>query len=339
MRSKTVAHFLVKLSLSLFLLTVLADSAVSAAHGAEILPQPRMIKLGKVPDGDDLMETTPIIFEGRLLRLETLRPNTKKNTSTEMALEFVEIESGRRLGRFAYGYGLADALAYNGKVFVFASKFDSKKNQWGNFITVFESTDLQHWDRRIVFETNDSPNEGIFNVSVTRERSDGRWVMVYETNDSRYTPFTMKFAESNDLKTFSKMGVPPFRTDRYTGAPNLVWHEGCYYFFFAERFPAKPNDIFETHVARSKDLIFWEYALRPVLKPRLDELNNNSDISLLDLGGTVLIYYANADQVDFSELKMALFPGGLGLFLQSFFSDRGGVCGCREAAGSSKDNY
>lgn len=278
----------------------------------------KIIKIGKVAGGDNLMETTLIHYKKVLLRLENLRPLTPVKESKELYLEFVEVATGKRLGRFAEGYGLADVIVYNNKAHVFASKFDIAKNMWGNFVTMFVSADLQNWEETIVFRTEDVPNESIFNVGIAK--GPGKyWVMVYETNDHRYTAFTMKFAHSYDLKTFNKSDVPFFRTDKYTGAPALSYDGKHYYFFFAERIPHQPLDIFETRVARSRDFKKWEYGKRPVLTPSDGELNCNSDITFIELNGTTLVYYADADQVETTRLAMAIFSGTQKQFLQSFF--------------------
>ncbi|RKY68572.1 MAG: hypothetical protein DRP97_06130, partial [Candidatus Latescibacterota bacterium] len=48
-----------------------------------------------------------------------------------------------------------------------------------------------------------------------------RFVMAYESKEGKYPPFTIKFAESLDLRAWTKIPGAIYGTDRYTACPAL----------------------------------------------------------------------------------------------------------------------
>ena len=122
------------------------------------------------------------------------------------------------------------------------------------------------------------PQEQLFNSSICRGR-DG-YVMAYESNDPAYPAFTIKFAQSQDLSTWTQLPDATFGTDRYTACPTIRYADGYYYVFYLEH--RTPRWYFETYVTRSADLKTWYRSpLNPVLSPRrIDDGINASDPDL-----------------------------------------------------------
>ena len=142
---------------------------------------------------------------------------------------------------------------------------------------MFWSKDLKDWQQRLAIQQE---SEHLFNSSVCAGR-DG-FVMAYETNDPKYPAFTIKFAESKDLMTWTKVPAAIFGTDRYTACPCIRYTDGYYYMIYIEH--RTPRWFFESFIARSRDLAAWELGnANPVLTPNLDDEGiNASDVDILE---------------------------------------------------------
>jgi hypothetical protein len=269
----------------------------------------------------DLCEVSPFIWRNRLCLLKCIRPATG-GTSQDYYLLLVDIESGQEIGRCGEGHGLASAFIHNGRLYVFASRWEN--SGWRD-VTVFHSADLKHWHSQVVLQ---GENEGVFNTSVCKGR-DG-FVMAYETNDPAYPAFTIKFAQSKDLMHWTKLPQATFGTNRYTACPCIRYVRGYYYVLYLEQ--RSPQWLFETYITRSKDLIHWELsAANPVIRPEgLDEGIDASDPDIVEWHGKTRIYFAVGDQRTWANIKQATWPGRLADFFASWYStpgipDRGSV--------------
>ena len=140
----------------------------------------------------------------------------RPRTASDYFLVLRDAETGQTLSRCAEGYGLASALVQNGRMHIFASRWD--EGSWRD-VTLFTSRDLSKWESKRVIEGDD---EEIFNSSVCAGPDE--FVMAYESNDVAYPPFTIKFAHSNNLKDWTKKG--PMRLLQ-RGEVNLVVHLSC----------------------------------------------------------------------------------------------------------------
>jgi predicted GH43/DUF377 family glycosyl hydrolase len=195
---------------------------------------------------------------------------------------------------------------------VFASRWEEAG--WRD-VTAFRSRDLKQWESKLVVE---GENEGLFNTSVCKGRRG--FVMAYESDDPTYPAFTVKFARSADLWTWTGVPQAVFGIDRYTACPCLRYVNGWYYMLYLER--RTPRWFFETYVARSRDLLRWEQsAANPVLTPDdLDEGINASDPEIVEVDGKTWVYYAVGDQLTWMNLKRAMYPGSLRRFFESRFT-------------------
>ena len=281
-------------------------------------------KLGTVQY--QLVETSPFVYQGRLLILESVRPQTPDNArgglhylrirelhdGTRDAQSAEEFQAGRVLAEFGEGFTFAALFVRDDEVFVYASL--GVKEEESDDIHLFRSADLQTWEQSVALV---GENERLYNCSVC---SDGqRFVMCYETDDAAYPAFTIKFAESRDLVSWTKLPVAEaiYGTDRYTACPTLRWLDGYFYMLYLER---PETWWFETYLTRSADLLHWEESpANPILRPAPDEDVNNSDIDFTEFDGRMVIYYSWGSQRGEEHLAHAVFDGTLADWLRACY--------------------
>lgn len=258
----------------------------------------------------DLCEVSHVHWEGRLCRMECIRPG-QGGTRSDYYLLLRDAETGEEMARFGEGYGLACAFVNDNTFHAFASRWED--NNW-NDVTRFSSRDLRTWESSVVIAQE---KEHLFNSSVCAG-PDG-FVMAYESNDPTYPAFTTKIAVSKDLKNWEKRPDATFGKDRYTACPNILHAAGYYYVLYLER--RAPLWRFETFITRSPDLLHWERsASNPVLAPSgLNEGINTSDPDLIEHEGKTHLYYAAGDQRTWMNIHKADYNGSLANFLESWY--------------------
>ena len=260
------------------------------------------------PDLGELCEASPVVWQKRLALMRCVRPVSGGGKS-DYSLTLEDAETGKPLARFAEGYGLASAFTHRGKFYAFASRFEA--GDW-NDVTMFSSSDLKNWSQSVVIRQE---QEHLFNSSVCRGK-DG-FVMAYESNDRKYSPFTVKFAVSRDLENWTKL-PDVFGADRYTACPCIRYAKGWYYLLYLEH--RTPRWFFETYLARSKDLKHWELSpANPVLTPGLTDGVNASDPDITEFRGKTYLYYSVGDQRTWTKLKRAVYPGSMAEFFARAF--------------------
>ena len=300
--------------------------AVAVAGGAE---KPRVKKLGTVEC--DLVEATPIVFQGRLYRFDYVRTRYKPNKTGKSYFRFVDVATGQPTPAFAVGHNLGSAFVEGDTVYVYGVKGWGTEN-----IYVFWSKDLKTWQSQTALAR---PGWTIYNTSVCKER--GRYLMAFEVGKPPEVVgrgFTNRFAESTDLLSWKLLDEPRvFSKERYTACPAIRYLDGFLYAIYLE---ARPGPTYESHVVRSKDLVHWESSpLNPVLRfspedkqianPKLspeerkriaEAVNlNNSDFDLCEFEGKVIVYYSWGNQRGIEHLAEAVYEGTLESFLRGFF--------------------
>ncbi|MBP7933252.1 MAG: hypothetical protein KA354_01275 [Phycisphaerae bacterium] len=257
----------------------------------------------------ELCEVAPIIWQDRSVLLECLRPAT--GAPEEHALALKDVETGERLAHFAVGYSLASVIVHDRVVHVFAARRGTD-GSW-NDVTHFWSSDLKKWEQNAAIQQE---NEHLFNSSVCRV--DNGFVMAYETDDSRFTPFSIKFARSKNLRDWTKVPEVVFGKDRYAACPCLRLVDGYFYLMYLEH--RTPRWFFETCLARSKDLKDWEMSpTNPLITPEAGEDINTSDPDIVEFQGKTYLYYSIGDQKTWAKAKRAIFPDSMGAFFKSRF--------------------
>jgi hypothetical protein len=262
------------------------------------------------PEFGNLCEVAPVNWQDRLILMKCVRPASGGNRA-DYYLKLEEVETGRELARFAEGYSLASAFVKDGAFYAFASRF--APDGW-NDVTLFQSADLRTWESKVVIAQE---NEQLFNSSVCAGPTG--FVMAYESNDSRFPAFTIKFATSSNLTHWTKVPDIHFGTDRYAACPSLRYVDGWYYLLYLEH--RQPRWFFETYLARSRDLKQWELsAANPILTPGPGDGINASDPDLVEFKGQTQLYYSVGDQRTWSKLKRAIYPAPLRDFFQDAFA-------------------
>ena len=292
-------------------------------------PKPKIQKSGTLDLG--MVETTPVVFQGKLKRFEYVRKDYRGNTTGASYFRFVNVADGRASASFAKDKHLGCAYVEGDEAFVFGVE------AWGGSkISMFRSKDLEHWESRQVLEL---PGWTLFNTSVCK--ADGRYVMAIEVGAPTKVvgvPFTIRFAESKDLKDWKLLPESRvYSKEKYTACPALRYVAGRFYMIYLE---ARPGPRYETHIVRSDDLIHWESSpLNPLLadseqdktiaEPSLNAQErrliatakdlNNSDVDLCEFQGKTVITYSWGNQQGTEFLASAEYDGALERFLEGFF--------------------
>jgi len=263
----------------------------------------------------DMSEVTPVEWKGRLCVLEGNRPSSGGEVKNYY-ITLKDFKTDEELARFAEGYGLASAFVHDEQLYVFASRFEN--SNW-NDVTMFQSADLKKWSQKVVIKQD--RDEHLFNSSVS-SGPDG-FIMAYESNDPEYPPFTIKFAQSYDLKKWVKLPDVVFGTNRYTACPTIRYVDGFYYLLYLEN--RNPGHYFDTFIARSGNLKNWgRSSANPVLIPEgLDEGINASDPDIIEWNGKTMLFYGVGDQYTWMNVKYNLYDKTMKDFLQSWFQSPG----------------
>ncbi len=295
--------------------------------------RPAIRKLGTIVC--DLVEATPVVWQGRLYRFEYVRHGSyKPNTSGDSYFRFVDVQSNQATAGFAAGYHLGCAHVEGDRVWAFGT------NIWdGERIQVFWSDDMQTWHEKPALEL---PGWGIFNTSVCKGPEG--YVMAFEIGrppEETGAAFTTRFAVSDDLLTWRLTSSEcVFSKDRYTACPAIRYlDDGYYYMTYLE---ARPGPTYESHIVRSKDLVAWESSLlnpilhhddqdRKIIGPDVTEEEreriatavnlNNSDVDLCEFEGKTVIYYSWGNQQGVEHLAEAVYEGPMDEFLKGWFPE------------------
>lgn len=275
----------------------------------------------------DLVETTPVVFHGQLLRFEWVREGYWDNQRKTNYFRFVNHETGEVSAPFGDGHEFGSAYVEGDTVYVTGTIGRGA-------VDLFVSRDLKNWETRPVIADG---RYGIFNTSMWKAANE--YVLMFEIDrplEEAGTPFTARFARSSDLRSWQI--TPPecnYAKDRYTAPHCLRWLDGWYYDFYLEA-----HDGYELRVVRSRDLIHWEPSpLNPVLRAapedklianaKLTEAQrgrvanavnlNNSDIDFCEWQGRLQINYSWGNQQGVEHLAEALYDGSLAQFLHGWF--------------------
>ena len=281
-----------------------------------------------------LVETTPFVFHDRLYLAENYQAFVDSDTkalgadSEKDCLRIRDLETGRVVSVALTRHTFGSVFVHDGRAYAFASKYvPGKPWRTATSVSMTSSADLKTWSEpRVVLEAE--PGEQIFNVAVCRGRD--QFVLLYETNDPKYPPFTFKYCESDDLVSWRRIPGALYGTDKYVGGPALYHEGGWYYTLYLE---SLPKGEYETRVTRSRDLKHWQDAPpgRPFLTfdrtrknlplrpPDLHE-TNASDAELCYFRGKTIVYFTGSDQQVAGDLQWAEFEGTPRQLFEHFFA-------------------
>lgn len=321
-----------KLKLSLFIaFSILIFSNCTSIENPpiDIDGRPLIVKLGTIDV--DLVETTPVVFNGKAYRFEYVRKGYWNNYTGDSYFRFIDRETGQASTSFAEGFHLGSAFVDEGNIYVTAVDI------WdGEQIYIFKSNELKTWKSWRAFKL---PGFGIFNTSLTKANNE--YVLMYEIGKPKEEAgerFTANFATSTDLKEWKTLPSEyNYSKDRYTAPHCLRYLDGYYYNFYLEA-----HKGYEMWVVRSQDLKKWELSpLNPVLRASKDDkiifnknlsqelqnkINsaenlNNSDIDFAEFNGNLIINYSWGNQRGKEFLAEAVYNGTMKQFLKGWFKE------------------
>ena len=207
-------------------------------------------------------------------------------------------------------------MVVGNEVNVFAAKI---VDGGGSDVYRFTSTDLVHWSDPML-AVGRSGSELLWNSSVTQDTNG--YVMAYESNQP--VGFCFKFARSTDLVNWTKIDAPTFagpKGNEYSACPDIDYVGGYYYAtYLAQATVLGSQSGYATEIARSKDLVTWEYsATNPMLTPSPGEGINNSDVDLFEYNNKTYVFYCSGDQQTWGNIQLAVYDGSKEQLLSSYF--------------------
>jgi lysophospholipase L1-like esterase len=285
---------------------------VAFASAAELTKLPGAVETSGV------METTPILYQGQQLLFESYRVEPSVQSGNTY-LRLKNLESGQILSTFGDGYSFGSAYVNGNEINVYAAKYTA--DDWSQDIFRFSSTDGVHWSAPTLAIAR-QPGGHLFNSSVTFGPQG--YVMAYEFYTNTPALWNLKLARSTDLATWTDLELPAFSGptgDEMAACPAIRYTDGYYYAIYtSEGDPTHQSWYWVPSIARSKDLLTWEFSDRnPILMPAEGEGNNNSDVDLFEVGGKTYLFYCTGDQATWGHLKRAVYDGPTSEFLQSYF--------------------
>lgn len=315
----------------------LHDFAASLMTG-KIPRRKRLTKLGTVKI--NTVESTPVVWEGELLRFEWVRNlNWGASGGVNRAVgcyQFVNMKNEETVCTFANDHSFGCCYSENGKMYVIGVR----GNGGGNILDLFVSSDLENWECSTVLTFPEGIS--LFNTSICK--GDGKYIMAIEiggTHEAVGVPFTCVFAQSYDLLNWTMLDMLEYSYSRkrYTACPCIRYVDGLYYMIYLE---GAPCHRWLPYIVRSRDLKEFELGLtNPIMWPDDDDKKvicserfteedlsyienavncNNSDFDMCDYNGKTLITYSWGNQYGKEFLALAQYDGNSEEFLKSFFA-------------------
>ncbi len=306
-------------------------------------PVKQLKKLGTVKIG--VVETTPVVWKGDLLRFEWVRNSNWCHIDTIArevgCFHFVNMANEEPTPEFAEDHSFGSCIVEDDTMFVVGTRGPGG----GNVLDMFWSKDLENWEEKrdaIVF----SEDLNVYNTSICK--GPNGYVMAIELGaGGKPHPivgkgFTNVFAVSQDLKNWELLDMYKYLYDpsRYTACPVIRYIDGYYYIINLEHMP---GHRWVPYIVRTPDLEHYEFGMRnPVMffddqdkmlyhPERFTEedkqtiLNavdcNNSDVDFCDYNGKTVILYSWGNQGGAEYLAMAEYDGTSEEFVKSFFTD------------------
>ena len=279
-------------------------------------------------------EVTPFVWNDRLYRVENhpryfdfpVADPTYRFNEDEVRIR--DVETGAIVSVPLRNHYFGEGFLFGNRLYIYAGDYgvDRPWRQHHLFDLVY-SDDLVTWSDPVpVIESE--RGELLFNTAVCR--GPDRFILLYETDDSRWPPFTFKYCESDDLVRWRRIPGAVYGTDKYVGGPALHYADGWYYTLYLQ---SLPGGQFENRITRSRDLIHWQDAPegRAVLSvdpahvpdpahPDVRELSA-SDAELCFWRGRTIVYFHSGNQQGVAGLEMAEFDGPPEELLAHYFEE------------------
>ena len=297
-----------------------------------------LVKKGTI--SREMGETTPFVYNGRLYRVENWQKyfeipgSNPGDRYMEDEVRLRDMETDVVVSVPFVGHSFGYAFVWEERVYVFALRH--RPGPWREFgeIDLTISSDLEHWSEPETVIRAEG-REHLFNVAVCR--GEERFVLLFETNDPRWPPFTFQYCESADLLHWRRIPGAIYGREKYVGGPALYYAGGWYYTLYLQDLDGYAGGTWETRLTRSRDLLHWEDAPvdRPFLAPdrsrvftyehfgRKVEVRevNASDAELCYWQGKTIVYFNGGDQQTCGDLQLAEFEGPPQQLFESFYTE------------------
>jgi len=308
----------------------------------KVYPGKKLVKKGTLDI--DIVEATPVVWKGRLLRFEWIRGNGfgqgyYGNTEGCPYFRFTDMETEETTQPFAHGYSFGSAHIEGDTAYVYGTYGVSG----GTVIRAFWSKDLVNWESKDVITLSDRLH--IFNNSVCKGK-DGYYMSIELGGDPEIVgnPFTIVFAKSADLLNWEmlEMGEHVYTRQRYSACPVLRYLE-CDEYYYMIYLEGLPCHRWQPYIVRTKDFIEFELGLKnPIMfsddddkivqrpeKFTAEQLDyiagaincNNSDVDICEFNGKTVMIYSWGNQYGKEFLAEAEYDGSMEEFLKSFFGE------------------
>lgn len=291
---------------------------------------PQIKKLGAVAPN---AEMTPFVWNGKLMRLESVDPDHGLDASSHVDGAIRDVESGEIISHTAEGCYFLSAYIEGDTAFVIGVE---RKHR--DTIRIYESKDLVHWSNRILF-TN--PGWVYYNSSLTKG-PDGYVIAVEASQPEEYigVPFTYFFATSPDLEEWTHMDYKlGFSKERYMGGAWMRYCDGWYYLISVTELPCQR---YTNYLYRTKDFRDWYVGYyNPIIMPSEEDriissraadlsdvlkeqiktgfIISASDIDMCEYNGKIYMNYLVGNQLGFYYMAEAECEGTIEDFLKNFF--------------------
>lgn len=295
----------------------------------------KLVKKGTVKI--DVVETTPVVWKGELLRFEWERTWNKAAAKVENgAYHFIKMSDESEMPYFAYDHSFGCCYAENDIMYVHGIRGGGGG---GNIIDVFWSDDLLNWQTKCALEFPEDIH--LYNTSVCKGK-DG-YVMAIEIggeNPIVGVQYTIVFATSKNLFDWELMDMNKYIYDptRYTACPSIRYFDGYYYMVSLEEMPfyrcvpyiTRTKDFSDFEVAIKNPFMFFDDDDKKIInisrfsKEEIEYIkdspnNNNSDVDFCEYNGKTIITYSWGNQLGNEFLGIAEYDGTLEEFLKSYF--------------------
>ncbi len=277
-------------------------------------------------------EVTPFLFKGKEYYLQNLSAiNHALAPGTPDHSIIMDAETGELVAKILQQHYFSSAYVFANTCFCFAARLENDHNWNSQQINVIQSQDLIHWTTpEPIFS---SKVERFCNTAVTFDGK--RHLLLYETDDPNYPKYTFKFLESEDLISWRPVERAIFGQSKYVGGPALYYlpEDGLFYLTYVNEFinPETGALNYNTRIARSKDLIYWEEGRRPVIKPDYSHRPypeqhpevyeiNASDAEFSEIRGKVKVYCCGGNQQGIGDSAVAEYQGTMKDLFQAFFT-------------------
>ena len=281
-----------------------------------------------------LCEITPFVFNDRLYLAENYQAFVDSplkrigDESEKDALRIRDAETQQIVSVALKEHTFGTVFVWKDRAYAFAAKY-IKDQPWrtATQVSMTSSADLKTWTEPKVVLSGEK-GENLFNTAVCR--GPDKFILLYETNDSKYPPFSFKYCESTDLVNWKLIPDALYGTTKYVGGPALYFENGWYYTLYLE---AGQEGYYDTRITRSRDLKKWQDApsdrpfvpvnkkkqKMPLRPPELFE-KNASDAELCYFRGKTIVYFTGGDQTYAGDVQRAEFPGTPRELFEHFFA-------------------